>query len=238
MSRKKKKKKHWREFISNNLLPAKYQLVQYEPLIKKITLVARGETQTPKDIYKRFIQSFRAKHKTNTPVILLKSSSKVIPSLSQEDLEQQCWLYLIELWDFYTYKWNKAGAATNRVFYDFIRINLSRWLGIYVATEINKHHSEQIGMPITESYEMELPETFKMDLGWVLLKTTDGIFSRLTTKQKYLLFLRYSKDLTIKEISSLVQQHRAKIEVEFSIINSIIFGEKNDPSRTDSKESK
>jgi hypothetical protein len=235
--RKRRKKKHWRDHLVNNLLPARFQLVQYRPLIQKIVQIVAGEEIRPLDIYQRFYRSLNTKlygsgePKTNTP-LLLKSYSTRLVSLQKEDIEQQCWLFLLELWDFYTYSWSKQGAASSTVFYDFARAQLARWVGSYVGNQIKMANAETVEqIPLLDWYEMEDPQIFKMDLGWVALKSKDGMFGHLTIKQKYLLYLRYSKELTIEEISVLVRQHRAKIEQEFSHINTILHGGQNAATR-------
>jgi hypothetical protein len=229
MSRK--KKKHWRKYLVNNLLPAQFQLIQYKPLINTLVGIAQGELIQPKDIYSRFYRALNTKlfgsgkPRVNTP-LLLKSYSTRLVSLQREDLEQQCWTFLLELWDFFTFTWSKQSAASTTVFYDYARAQLARWLGSYIGNQIKNSNAETIEFsPEKEYYEMEDPQIFKIDLGWVVFKHKHGLFGQLTIKQKYLLFLRYNKELTIEEIASLINQHRVKIEQEFSIINTVLHGE-------------
>lgn len=239
MTRKQRRKKHWRKYLANNLLPAKFQLVEYKPLIEKIVQIARGEETYPRDIYSRFFRALNHKLygsgelKTATPLLLKNYSTRLI-ALQQEDLQQQCWLFLLELWDFFTFTWSQKGSSKSTVFYDYARAQLTRWIGSYVGNQILLAEAERTGghTPLLESYEMEDPQIFKLDLGWVALKSKDGVFSKLTVKQKYLLYLRYSKELTIDEISSLVKQHRAKIEEEFSIIKRVFHGGASVATRT------
>lgn len=245
MTRKhRRKRKHWRSYLVNNLLPARFQLVEYKSLIDTIVNMARGNATRPLDIYRRFYKSLTyqltgsSKASVNASLILKNYSTRLL-SLQKEDLEQQCFLYLMELWDFFTFTWNKHGAASTTVFYDFARTNLSRWMAIYVANEIKNNSVEGSWAPLSlESYEMEDPQIFKLDLGWVILKTQDGRFSQLTTKQKYLLYLRWSKELTIDEISVLIKQHRAKIEQDFSLINKLLYGGQRAVTRIKSQEPK
>jgi hypothetical protein len=236
--KRKRKKKHWRDHLVNNLLPARFQLVQFKPLIQKIVKIISGEEIYPLDIYQRFYRSLNTKlygsgaYKTNTP-LLLKSYITRLSVLEKEEIEQQCWLFLMELWDFHTYSWSKKGAASSSVFYDLARAQLARWMGSYIGNQIKMINTETIEqIPLIDWYEMDDPQIFKLDLGWVMLKGQNNIFSCLTIKQRYLLYLRYSKELTIEEISILVQQHRARIEEEFTNINKILHGETNDIART------
>lgn len=234
---RKRRKKHWRKYLSNNLLPARFQLLKYKPLIEKIVSIARGEISNPKDIYQRFNSSL------STKIDLYKLGYSIkefnhLSSLQEDDLQQQAFLYLMELWDFYTFTWRKQGSGKSRVFYDFARVNLSRWMGLYVGNEIRNKLSEDKIIITEESYELEDPSILKLDLGWVILKNKEGIFGNLTIKQKYLLFLRYTKDMSILSIAELIQQHRATVEKEFSIINTILEGDPNGNSRSESEDSK
>lgn len=219
--KKKKKKKHWRQYISNNLLPARYQLIDLKPLVTKIASVASGKARNPKDIYLRFTRAVGPYMPNN-----LSQTVKEELLLTQEDIEQQCFLYLMELWDFFTFTWSKRGRKGTTVFYDFARANLSRWIGVYIKNLIVNKNAENITseLYLPDIYEMEDPEIFKLDLNWVTIGSTQGVFANLTVKQKYLLFLRYTEKLSIMEISELIQQHHVLVEREFSKINTTLHG--------------
>jgi len=66
------------------------------------------------------------------------------------------------------------------------------------------------------------PDELDLNLGWVLLKQDKGVMSELSTRQKYLVFLRYVKSMKIREIADLTQRHKTLIEKDFSAINKIL----------------
>jgi hypothetical protein len=219
--------RHWRESKSN--LPDQTALVDYIPLIRKIVSVARGEARRPRDIYSRFKGSFSIKYfgpNSNSrvnPFEIIREYRDSIQSLSREDLEQECFYFLLELYDFYKLRWK---TTNNRAFYDYARIYLTQWLAKYIALEIKKYLAEEQETQYIseESYSAEETEILKLDINWVFLKLKDGIFSRLSVKQKYMLYLRYTKELQNEDISKLMSWNKAKLEQEFANIKHILRG--------------
>lgn len=231
-----KRRKHWRKKIEKNLLPARADLLQYSSLLDKITQVAIGNTVDPLDITRRF---YRAAN-TKTKCLSIEVTPSVVRELTleEEEIKQQCWLYLVELWDFWSYTWKKTGKKATTIFYDYVRANLSRWIGSYVGLEIARKAGESMTDTEIQEYEMEDPRIFNLDLGWVMLQSKDGIFSNLTIKQKYLLYLRYNKEMKNSLIVGLLNSNLSKVEQEFSTINKVLNGERNATTRCKSKELK
>lgn len=205
-------RKHWRKHLKNNLLPPKYQLVDYSPLIDKLVSVALGETFEPRDLHKRFHSAVR---RQKLSMIAFQAHS-----FERDDLHQQCFLFLLEIWEWCTVRW-KSNRRSNVVFYDFVRALLPRYLGTWMALQIKSYSAGLIPGSLSD-ISVEVEQVPEINLGWVMIKQTTGPLSELNVKQKYLLYLRYSKKLTIVQIAGLVDQHRAKIEAEFSAINKLI----------------
>jgi hypothetical protein len=220
---RRKKKKHWRSKLQAASFPADIKATQFKTLIESIVQVARGNTITPRDILLRFNQGFKKKinllYKQEEIGLLIQVHRDSICTISEEDLSQQCYLYLIELWEFYKIKWKKR---TNKIFYDYARSYLSRWMGYYVGQEIEKYLSQGYIEKLESVYSIEEREITNLSLGWVFLKTNEGKFKDLNIKQKYLLYLRFNKDLSIKEISGLINQHNKDVEKELSVIKKIL----------------
>lgn len=219
MLRRRRNKRHWRSGLKESSLPLRVELVNYCSLIDKIVSVAVGEEVAPRDILLRFRQGFNqrsnAEMKTQDLRLLIDVYRNIIPSLDREDLAQQCYIYLLELWDFFKIKWKRN---KNKVFYDYARSYLSRWMGNYIAMEIRKYTSEDLREQEELSYEMDVEEKINLDLGWVFLYTKNGKIGKLSVKQKYLLYLRFNKDMSIVEIADLIGQHNKEVEKEFSAI--------------------
>lgn len=217
-----RRRRHWRKKLNEPSFPAKIKSSEFEALINKIVDVARRESLEPKDILFRFNQGFRKKagasFRTEEIGIIINIYKDNICSLDREDLIQQCYLYLIELWDFYKIKWRNK---TKKVFYDFARTFLSRWVGYYVGSEISKHLA-QGNIEKSEVIDFEEKEEINLNLGWVFLRSKEGKLKELNIKQKYLLYLRFNKELTNKAISELIGQHIKDVEKEFSNIKTIL----------------
>ena len=229
MSRsKKKKKKHWRKYLKNNLLPPKFILIEtFAPLVDKLVSVIVGEQHEPRDLYRRFHRAFNTElYGTGNSSL----SSLVLKTLlsDRQDIQQQCFLYLIEIWDWCTRRW-KSNRKSGVVFYDYVRALLPRYIGTWLAIQI-REYSVGLHPPTLSPCNTETGPGPEVTLGWVML-SAPGPLSFLTVKQKYLLYLRYSKKLTIIQIADLIQQHRARVEKDFSVINKLIEGEQNAVTR-------
>lgn len=231
----KRRRKHWRAYIVNNQLPPKFELAdKYKPLIEKLVLIATGQSIGPGDMYKRFKMAFGRTGDLSLQDYLSAYRDVVC---DQEDLVQQCYMYLMEIWEWARTRWGRSDRSI--VFYDYVRFNLPKYLGTHLVHLINSYNAELAGQAYLleePSYELEDPPIFHLNLSWVVLRSKDGIFSNLTTKQKYLLYLRYNRGYTIDKISSLIQQHRARVEQEFSSLNKIIGDYYHATTRTNPKE--
>lgn len=222
---RRKKPKHWRKFIVNNLLPPKFELIEkFTPLVDKIVLIAIGQNKGPVDIYKRFQSAFREKVNIGSLDVSTYVSAYRDTFGGIDDIKQQCYLYLVEIWSWCRKHWRRY-QTRGTVFYDYVRSNLPRYMAIHLAHQINSYNAEMSGQSYLlqePTYEPEDPIVFHLNLSWVVIKSKDGVFSNLTTKQKYLLYLRYNRGYTIEKIALLIQQHRAKVEQEFSKLNKIL----------------
>jgi len=227
------RKKHWRAYTSNDL-PPKSKLVElFTPLINSLVSLVLEEQVGPLDMKRRFYGAFTQAFYGRSDSSLSSSLLQYLCEYSRDDLTQQCYLFLIEIWDWYSSRWRQY-KSQSMVFYDYVRTLLPKYLGRYLANEIRTYTAGLVPLPLSDiSMEVESLPPFK--LGWVILKHSSGPLAQMTVKQKYLLYLRYSKKLTIKQISSLVRQHRAKIEQEFSVINKLI-GVSNATSRNHTKD--
>lgn len=216
-------RKHWRKHLKNNLLPPKYQLVStFSPLIDKLVDIVWGSPE-PRDLHRRLHSAVR-RHKLS--VVTFQQMRDIF---SRDDVRQQCYLFLLEIWEWCVARW-KPNRRSNVVFYDFVRALLPRYLGAWMANQIKSYSAGLVpGNP--SDYILEVEVAPQINLGWVMIKQVDGPLSTLSVKQKYLLYLRYSKQMTILEIAGLIDQHRAKIEQEFSVINKLIEGVNDAPTR-------
>jgi DNA-directed RNA polymerase specialized sigma24 family protein len=141
--------------------------------------------------------------------------------LSKEDIEQQAWLYLTEMWEHYvdTYKHNQVARF---VFYDYVRFNLIKYMTSWVANQIHINVADYKAPNADGVIHMEETDELHMDLGWVILKSDSSFLSDLTVRQKYLIFLRYVKQMSILEISKLTQRNHKSIEKDFTLITRTI----------------
>lgn len=213
---------HWRKRQNHNQLPAKFQLVDYSPLIDKILAVSRGDLSGPKDITTRFRQAFCTKafgrKSTNIDLTLvLHKFSTVAPDLREEDLRQQCYLFLVELWTFYERRWKKHGSSRSNTFYDYARTNLSRWMGIFVANVLIRMLSEK-QIEREQFCEQVIADSLTVDLGWVFQESPEEMFRNISIQDKYLIYLRYSKSYSDQEIGLLVGSGKKQVKQQLDRI--------------------
>lgn len=204
-------------------------LKQFSGLINSIKEIILGISTEPSSLHFWFYKSLSyqvfGQTKAWTPLTLtiLRERIDNISNLNQEDIEQQINLYLLEMHNFYS-KRLKSGKKSKFTFYDFIRFNLikymSKWVGHQILLSTGDHFAPDITKEI--DYPAEDFTLLKLDLGWVMLKSNQGIWGFLSVRQKYLIYLRYNKGLTILEISDLVHRHRASVEKEFMEINQVL----------------
>ncbi len=203
----------------NNLLPPKFYLLEYQSLINKMIDIALLKTQKPLDIFKLVVSGFHSKIKNSSYTDIV---YQYLEKFSVEDLQQQGFLFLLELWNHH----QKSSRWTTRQegisFYDFIRKLVPVWIGRYIANQILIWKGDKLIDTSIQTVELVLPEIFKPELSWVVFKNTDKVFGRLSVKQKYYLYLKYGKDYSVEEISKLLNQHPVRISREFSIIEEII----------------
>lgn len=225
---RKRKKKNWRRYIVNGMPPARYELPdRYENLLTTITNIILGKTNKPKTLHFVFYKTLSYKvfrqTKAWTPhtYLLLRTLIDKLPHISRDDIYQQAWLYLMEMWDFYASRYNH-NKKTCFVFYDYVRFNLIRYMSSWMANQILMGVADNTGPVFLEETWMDDPEEIHLDLNWVIVQSSNGKLGLLSTRQKYLVFLRYVKQMTILDISGLTRRHRSAIEEDFSIINHLL----------------
>jgi hypothetical protein len=231
---RKRRKKSWRHFIVNGMPPPRYELIdRYSNLIETVTDIVTNEAQGPKSLSHWFYKSLSWKLFGQTKVctphtyILIRVLINELPELSREDIEQQAWLYLMEMWNFYVdnYRHNKA---VRFVFYDYIRFNLVKYMSNWIANQIKISTADSKANFVSDVTYIEEPKDINVDLGWVILQSDTGFLSELSVRQKYLIFLRYVKELSIMEISDLMQRNHKSIEKDFTAINKLLNGDSNE----------
>ena len=197
-----------------------------------ITNIITGETNEPRSLsywfYKNLAWKLLSQTKVCTPHGYLVSRTLIdeLPGLSREDIEQQAWLYLIQMWDFYAdhYRHNRVARF---VFYDYVRFNLIKYMATWIAHQIHLSVADTLIDNTPGITYIEDPETLDLSLGWVILKSEQGALSSLSTRQRYLIYLRYFKQLSILEIAELAQRNHKSIEKDFTAINKIIRSGEN-----------
>lgn len=218
--------KHWRKSTNKTLLPLdETGLLVYRETVKKLVNIARGQTRKPAHLYNIFIRAFNTVlfKKGNSLVDsteLLNRYSTVIQDLSEENLEQQCYLFLIELWNFLQYRWKFRSRKYKTVFYDTVRSTLPRWLGRFIAKLVQSNIADQHYMNqyhISELQDSELNE-IEINLKWVTLKNTYSIFKMLSVKEKYLLYLRYERGFKVKDISLMLKRNIGLLSKDYQRI--------------------
>lgn len=229
-AKKRKKRKSWRHYIVNGMPPPRYELTErYGNLVSTITDIITDEQPGPKSLtywfYKNLSWKLFSQTKASTPHthLLIRTLIDSLPHLAREDIEQQAWLYLMEMWTFYvdTYKHNKVARF---VFYDYVRFNLIKYMTNWIAHQVQLNVVDTKAPNVDQAVYMKDPEGIKLDLGWVILKSETSFLSSLTTRQKYLIFLRYVKQMSILEIAKLTQRNHKSIEKDFAIINKATGG--------------
>lgn len=236
MVQKKRKRRRWRHALLTRTYPDINELpVVYKNLIGTVTDIITGKRSDPVTLHFNFYKTLSYKvfkqTKTWTPhtLLLLRVLIDRLPHLSREDIEQQAWLYLLEMWKFYSNRrgFIRSGAS---LFYDYVRVNLVRYMSAWMANQILMASGDHLGPVFSEETYLDEPEEFKLSLNWVILKKDTGRLCFLSTRQKYLVFLRYAKQMTTVQIAELTHQHRATVEQDFSIIKQLI-GDHDDTTR-------
>jgi hypothetical protein len=208
--------------------PPKYELVdRYSSLVTTITDIITGEDEGPRSLSHWFYKSLSWKLFGQTKVctphtyLLIRTLIDNLSHFSREDIEQQAWLYLMEMWDFYvdTYKHNKVARF---VFYDYVRFNLIKYMTNWVANQVHLNMADFKAPVVSGVAYVDDPQDLNIDLGWVILKSETGFLASLSTRQKYLIFLRYVKQMSILEISKLTQRNHKSIEKDFTAIHKVI----------------
>lgn len=144
-----------------------------------------------------------------------------VRTISEEDIQQEINELLLEFHIKYL-------AKKQRVrFTWYILGNLSRRLAERIAKVIREEKADKFYPVFSEETWMEEPITFSMNLGWTTIKSKEGLFKLLTTFQKYLLFLRYNRNMTIPQISKFLGRNVKLIELDFMTVNKLIDGVKD-----------
>lgn len=220
--------KHWRQNLKQKEVPPKEELLsRFDNLIESIVDVVINGGQESSSLHFWFHKKVGGRifgftgACTPLSIYMVRERIDSAANLSEEDVRQQLIVNLLEIWSFYKDK-IKPGKKTRFVFYDHVRFNLIKHISTWISHQILTNTGDVLAPKFSETTYIDEPSILKVNLGWVLLKSNQGPLSNLTTKQKYLLYLRYSKNLTIKEISVLTKRHRASIEKDFSTINSLL----------------
>lgn len=219
---------YWRRHLVTKELPSRDELLpQFTKLINTITDVITGRSSTPLSLHYWFFKRVGSRVLGSSPVsfpytvTLCRERIDSIPNLSEDDIRQQAILYLFEMWNFYKDK-IKPGKKTKFVFYDYVRFNLIKYMAVWVSHQILQNTGDALAPRFSDITYMDEPDDLDFGLSWVMLKSNHGILAELSTRQKYLIYLRYTKGMTIKEIAALTQRHRALIEKDFSEINTVL----------------
>lgn len=233
----KKRKKYWRDYVVNGMPPPMYELRErYSSLISKLVDIITGESLSPSSLhfwfYKRLSYQLFGQTVSWTPHTLTLSRELInnTPSLDKEEIEQQCWLFLIEIWAFYvdTYRHDKEHKF---VFYDYARFHLVRYISDWVSKQILLSVGDVNSPVFSDEYWIEDPDLFKVNLGWIVLRSQDSRIKSLSVSQKYLLYLKHGKQLSVDEICSLTKRNKSAINEDLAHINKTIKGAMNEPSR-------
>lgn len=206
----KRKPKSWRKYLRNNLLPPRFALVDnYSDLINNICQIAIGKSKTPKSIYEDVLAGFMAK-----------SNSSLLNTKPQlEDIKQQCYVYLMEIWTWYLDKWRRNSRYKRIQFYDYIREKIPKLIGNYLGRESRREKSEY-QWPNDLIVQPENSLSYELNLQWVT--TRDGLFKQLSIQQRYLLYLYFNQEMSINEIAILNRQQIEQVKSELKKILRIL----------------
>lgn len=221
--------KHWRHNLKQKVPEADQLIPKYTKLVDSIVDVVFGRVSSSTSKYlqfwflkhatRSFLQTRESTISTNN-LLVIRELINGSAYLSEEDVRQQAFLILFEMWCFYRDK-VKPGRQTKFVFYDYVRFNLVKHIGTFVGNQLLLQLGDMEVPQYSEEEWMDDPELIDFSLGWILLKSNVGPLAEMTVREKYLLYLRYGRNMTIKEIAALTKRHRASIENDFSRINKL-----------------
>lgn len=221
--------KHWRHKLSEKV-PEKDQLVpNFSRIVDSIVDIVYGRVSSSTSRYLQFwflknvsrtLLDTRSSTISTDTLLVVRELIERCAHLSEEDVRQQALLIVVEMWSFYREK-VKPGRRTKFVFYDYVRFNLVKHIGTFVGNQLLLQMGDMEVPRFSEEAWMEDPELIDFSLGWILLKSNVGPLADMTIREKYLLYLRYGRNMTIKEIAALTKRHRASIENDFSRINKL-----------------
>lgn len=137
-------------------------------------------------------------------------------SISKEDVYQEALISLLDCYHKYIAKMRRC------TFTVYLLIHVPRYLAKVISENIKIEKGDSYCPTFSEEYWMDEPERLSINLAWVTLKEKGGVFSTLTTFQKYLLYLRYNKGMTVKEISGLTGRNLKLLELDFGYINKLL----------------
>jgi hypothetical protein len=200
-------KKHWRRSSSKTRINPESSIVStYSGTIEKIIDIATGTTVGPRHLFTIFNRSIKLILGSSITKEQLNRYSTVIQELSREDLKQQCYLYLIELWNFFKVKWSNRSNKYPTVFYDVIRSTLPRWIGRYVGKLILAAEAEQ-RVDKVDGITEPIQAQIDIDLSWIMLNDKESMFNFLSISDRYKLYLRYWKRFKVSEVSELLNRN-------------------------------
>jgi hypothetical protein len=216
----------WRRNLTVRELPDSITaLEQFSGLISSLLDIITGKSYVPSSLHHWFYKdlAFKVFKQTKYPSVytMLLLRERIDSVLDVADIKQQSKLFLLEIIEFFRAK-IRPGKPTKYTLYDYVRFNLVRYLAKWIAHQILSKTMDYDFDHRVDIVEPEDPSLFELGLGWVTLKSNQGMFGLFSTRQKYLLYLRYSKGFTIKEIASLTGRHRSLIEKDFSLVNKIL----------------
>lgn len=218
----------WRKTLVTKELPSREELLpKFSNLLDSIVDIITGRTLGPSSLhfwfYKRVSYRVLGQRSGWTPHTntIIRDRIDSLPNFSEDDIRQQAVLYLVEMWSFYRTR-IKPGKKTRFVFYDYVRFNLIKHMASWVSHQILLNTGDLLVPQFSSVAYIDEPDELDLNLGWVLLKQDKGVMSELSTRQKYLVFLRYVKSMKIREIADLTQRHKTLIEKDFSAINKIL----------------
>ncbi len=137
-------------------------------------------------------------------------------SLDPGDIRQEVLIILLEYHKQYLAKRQKAGFTV------YVLLNSPRRLAEVMGRHLLAEWGDKKHPIFSEECWMEDPEPLTLNLGWVALKSQEGVFKRLSLYQKYLLFLRHKNSMTVEQIANLLHRHVSYIEADFGRINRIL----------------
>lgn len=212
------------------LLP-KEDLIRYQYICSKLSsLVFTGKG--PYTYYQGFKEGLNSVLLDDTSLknpieILLIINS--IPTISKEDIEQQVFLFMLEYWQF------KKDSMTQKItpkcrFSKEMKRSVSRltgkWIGKQFLNYLNRYQKPETNFSLPDE-----PSLLRMDLSWVFLKKKEGIWSKFRTYQKYLIYLRYKKKLTFKEISEVTGYCKTSLDKQFQELEELLSDSRSELSR-------